>query len=139
MNRTYDWLETNPADVEKPPARVARDWALFALILGSAVAEVAFIDEMAWRWLGVLVGLILAFATLWRRTRPLQSVALGFGPFIAVDLATTVAGAERFSLNAGLAVLVLVYALFRWGTGRQAAVGSLIALVGGSVAVITGP
>ncbi|MEO6493664.1 MAG: histidine kinase [Ilumatobacteraceae bacterium] len=139
VNRTYDWLETNPADVEKPPARVARDWALFALILGSAVAEVAFIDEMAWRWLGVLVGLILAFATLWRRTRPLQSVALGFGPFIAVDLATTVAGAERFSLNAGLAVLVLVYALFRWGTGRQAAVGSLIALVGGSVAVITGP
>ena len=137
VNRTYDWLETNPGDVEKPPARVARDWALFALILGIAVAEVAFIDEMAWRWLGVVVGLILAFATLWRRTRPLPSVALGFGAFMAVDLATTVAGAESFSLNAGLAVVVLMYALFRWGTGRQAAIGSLIALAGGAVSVTT--
>lgn len=137
VNRTYDWLETNPGDVEKPPARVARDWALFALILGIAVAEVAFIDEMAWRWLGVVVGLILAFATLWRRTRPLPSVALGFGAFMAVDLATTVAGAESFSLNAGLAVVVLMYALYRWGTGRQAAIGSLIALAGGAVNVIT--
>ena len=137
VNRTYDWLETNPGDVEKPPARVARDWALFALILGIAVAEVAFIDEMAWRWLGVVVGLILAFATLWRRTRPLPSVALGFGAFMAVDLATTVAGAESFFLNAGLAVLVLMYALFRWGTGRQAAIGSLIALAGGAVSVTT--
>lgn len=139
VNRTYDWLETNPGDVEKPPARVARDWALFALILGIAVAEVAFIDEMAWRWLGVVVGLILAFATLWRRTRPLPAVALGFGPFMAVDLATTVAGSESFSLNAGLAVLVLMYALFRWGTGRQAAIGSLIALAGWAVSVTTGP
>ncbi len=137
VNRTYDWLETNPGDVEKPPARVARDWALFALILGIAVAEVAFIDEMAWRWLGVVVGLILAFATLWRRTRPLPSVALGFGAFMAVDLATTVAGAESFFLYAGFAVLVLMYALFRWGTGRQAAIGSLIALAGGAVSVTT--
>ena len=137
MNRTYDWLETNPDDVEKPPARVARDWALFALILGIAVAEVAFIDEMAWRWLGVVVGLVLAFATLWRRTRPLPSVALGFGAFMAVDLATTVAGAESFFLNAGVAVLVLMYALFRWGTGRQAAIGSLIALAEWAVSVTT--
>ena len=137
VNRTYDWLETNPGDVEKPPARVARDWALFALILGIAVAEVAFIDEMAWRWLGVVVGLILAFATLWRRTRPLPSVALGFGAFMAVDLATTSAGAESFFLNAGFAVLVLMYALFRWGTGRQAAIGSLIALAEWAVSVTT--
>jgi len=137
VNRTYDWLETNPGDVEKPPARVARDWALFALILGIAVAEVAFIDEMTWRWLGVVVGLILAFATLWRRTRPLPSVALGFGAFMAVDLATTSAGAESFFLNAGVAVLVLMYALFRWGTGRQAAIGSLIALAEWAVSVTT--
>ena len=137
VSRTYDWLETNPDDVEKPPARVARDWALFALIWGIALAEVAFIDEMAWRWLGVVVGLVLAFATLWRRTRPLPSVALGFGAFMAVDLATTVAGAEDFFLYAGVAVLVLMYALFRWGTGRQAAIGSLIALAEWAVSVTT--
>lgn len=35
-------------------------------------------------------------------------------------------------------VLVLMYALFRWGTGRQAAIGSLIALAEWAVSVTTG-
>ena len=137
VNRTYDWLETDPGDVERPPERLPRDWALCALIAGAALAEVVFRTDMTWRWIGLVVGLILASATLWRRTHPLAAVALGFGTFMAVDLATTVAGAESFSLNAGLVVVVLMYALFRWGTGRQAAIGSLIALAGGTVSVTT--
>jgi signal transduction histidine kinase len=137
VNRTYDWLETNPGDVEEPPAREGRDWALFALTLGTAAAQVAFIDNMTWRWLGVPVGLIVAFATLWRRTRPLASVALGFGTLMAVDLATTAAGEEPLVPYAGFAVLILVYALFRWGTGRQAALGSLIAVAEWAVSVTT--
>lgn len=139
VNRTFDWLETNSGEVENPPARVARDWALFALIVGAALAEVVFRTDMTWRWIGLVVGLILASATLWRRPHPLAAVALGFGPFMAVNLATIVAGSESFSLNAGLAVLVLMYALFRWGTGRQAASGSVIALAAGGLAVITDP
>lgn len=137
VSKTHDWLETDPDDVEKPPTRLVRDWALFALILGLAVAEVAFVDDMIWRWLGVPVGLDLAFATLWRRTRPLTSVALAFGALMAIDLATTVAGAESFFLYAGFAVLILVYSLFRWGTGRQAALGSLIAVAEWAVSVTT--
>src|SRR5689334_4158763 len=66
VSRTHDWLETNPDVVEEPPTRVARDWALFALIVGASAAQVVFVDHMTWRWLGVPVGLILAFATLWR-------------------------------------------------------------------------
>jgi signal transduction histidine kinase len=137
VSKTHDWLETDPDDVEKPPTRLVRDWALFALILGLAVAEVAFVDDMIWRWLGVPVGLDLAFATLWRRTRPLTSVALAFGALMAIDLATTVADAESFFLYAGFAVLILVYSLFRWGTGRQAALGSLIAVAEWAVSVTT--
>ena len=137
VSRTHDWLETNPDVVEEPPARVARDWALFALIVGASAAQVVFVDHMTWRWLGVPVGLILAFATLWRRTRPLTSVAVSFGTLMAIDLATTVAGAETFFPYAGFAVLVLVYALFRWGTGRQAAIGSLIAVAEWAVSVTT--
>jgi signal transduction histidine kinase len=137
VSRTHDWLETNPDDVEEPPARVARDWALFAFILGAATAQVAFADDMTWRWLGIPVGVIIAFATLGRRTRPLASVAVAFGTLMAIDLATTVAGAESFVPYAGFAVLVLVYALFRWGTGRQAAIGSLIAVAEWAVSVTT--
>lgn len=137
VSRTHDWLETNPDDAEEAPVRVARDWALFAVIMGAATAQVALVDDMTWRWLGVPVGLMEALATLWRRTRPLTSVALGFGVLMAVDLARTVAGAEPFVPYAGFTVLVLVYALFRWGTGRQAALGSLIAVAEWAVSVTT--
>lgn len=139
VDRTYDWLQTSPDDVERPPARVGRDWALFALITTIAVAETAFLDDRVWRWIGPVVGLVVAAATLWRRTRPLAAVAAGFGVLMAVDLATTVAGAGNFALNAAVAVLVLMYALFRWGTGRQAVIGSVIALAEWTVAVTTEP
>ena len=137
MRTTHDWLQTDADDVERPPQRLPRDWAVFALIAGAALAEVVFRTDMTWRWAGLVVGLVLASATLWRRTHPVAAVALGFGISMAVDLALAVAGAESLSLNVGLAVLILIYALFRWGTGRQAAIGSAIALTGGAMSVIS--
>lgn len=105
-----------------------RDWALAALVLVAAVAESVLRDGMAWRSVVPVVGCVLALATLWRRTRPLATVALGFGTLIAVDLASALTEDVRFSLFAGASVLVLVYSLFRWGTGWQAAIGSVVAL-----------
>ncbi|HXH78733.1 sensor histidine kinase [Nocardioides sp.] len=137
MRTTHDWLQTDADDVERPPQRLPRDWALFALIAGAALAEVGFRTDMTWRWAGLVVGLVLATATLWRRTHPVAAVALGFGISMAVDLAVAVVGADSLSLNVGLAVLILIYALFRWGTGRQAAIGSAIALTGGAMSVIS--
>ena len=76
-----------------------------------------------------MVGLALACATLWRRSRPLAMVGLGFGAIFAVDVARVAAGKEPLTLITGASVLVLVYALFRWGTTRQAAAGSVVVLV----------
>lgn len=92
---------------------------------------------MMWRPAGVMVGLALACATLWRRSRPLAMVGLGVGAFLVVDVAAVAAGREPLSLIAGAAVVVLVYALFRWGTTRQAAVGSVVVLVQWLVSVTT--
>jgi CheY-like chemotaxis protein len=128
VNRTRDWLQAE-ADAESPPARSWRDWALAALVLVTAVAEPLLRSDMAWRPVAPVVGLVLALATLWRRTRPLAMVALGFGTFMAVDLSATFTGNGPFSLFAGASVLVLVYSLFRWGTGREAAIGSVIVIV----------
>ena len=106
-------------------------------MLGTAVAEALLRNDMVWRSVAPVVGLVLAFATLWRRTRPLAMVALGFGTSLAVDLASTLTEDVRFSLYAEASVVVLVYALFRWGTGREATIGSVIVLAGWGVNVIT--
>ncbi len=121
-------LPTEPA-VQSPPPRRWRDWLLAAVVAATATAEAVLRDEMVWRPAAVIVGLALACAMLWRRSRPLAMVGLGFGGFFAVDVATLAAGKQPLSLIAGAAVVVLVYALFRWGTTRQAAAGSVIVLV----------
>jgi len=136
VKRTRDWLQAEP-DAESPPARSWRDWALAALVLGTGVAEALLRNDVVWRPVAPVVGLVLALATLWRKTRPLAMVALGFGTFLAVDLASAFTEDVRFSLYAGASVVVLVYALFRWGTGREAAIGSVIVFAEWVVSVTT--
>jgi signal transduction histidine kinase len=136
MKRTPAWLPTEAA-VDSPPARGRRDWVLAAMVAATAIAEAVLRDGMVWRPAAVMVGLALACAMLWRRSRPLAMVGLGFGAFLTVDVATLAAGKEPIYLIAGAAVVVLVYALFRWGTTRQAAAGSVVILIEWLVSVTT--
>ena len=114
-----------------------RDWLLVAGVAGTAVVEVVVRDDMVWRPVGVVIGVALALATLWRRVRPLAAVGLGFGGLLVVDLAAVLVGGAPFSLYTAGFVVVLVYALFRWGTSRQTATGSAIVLLEWLVAVTT--
>ena len=101
------------------------------------MAEVVVRDAMMWRPVALVFGLMLALTMLWRRTYPLAMVGLGFGAFMVLDLAAVFAAGEPFNLYAGASVVVLVYALFRWGTSRQAAIGLVIALAEWFVATAT--
>ncbi|MEJ2856003.1 MULTISPECIES: sensor histidine kinase [unclassified Saccharothrix] len=101
------------------------------------MGEVVVRDGWVWRLLGLVAGAVLAFTMLWRRVRPLAAVGVGFGGLMLVDLAAILSGGEAFSLNAGMFVVVLVYSLFRWGTGRQAAIGLAIVLLEWLVVVTT--
>ena len=133
------WAEPRPADA---PVRVWRDWALLAVlasgsaleillraeptepteVVGESVLGQIFRADQAWWPLVLSVSLVIAVSLLWRRTHPLISVAVAFGTVTAFDLARLVAvDAEGLLSIAGL--LMLPYALFRWGSGREAAVG----------------
>ena len=114
---------------ENPPVRVWRDWALVAAVAGSTVADAALRDELVWQLVTCAFGVTLSLALLWRRTQPLAAVALGFGALLAVDLASAIAGSSPFYPYAGVLVVVLVFSLFRWGSGRQAAIGVVIVLL----------
>ena len=113
------WAEPRPAHA---PVRVWRDWALVAVLGSGSVLELLLREDRAWAPLLLAVSVVVALTLLWRRTHPLAAAAVAFGTMIAFDVARIfVIDAPSLLTFAGL--LVLPYALFRWGSGREATVG----------------
>jgi signal transduction histidine kinase len=83
-------------------------------------------EDLVWRALSVAVALALLATLLWRRTHPLQSVAVAFGLVAVVQLASFVLGDDWRGLDATVFVVLLVYALFRWASGRDVVIGLAI-------------
>ena len=105
------------------PARVWRDWALVALLLPAAVLETVLRDDLVWPGVALVLAVALALSLLWRRTHPLAAVAFAFGTATAVGVAAFLGPGEAVGLYSSVCVLVLPYALFRWGSGREIALG----------------
>ncbi|HUF06445.1 MAG TPA: sensor histidine kinase [Candidatus Binatia bacterium] len=114
------WNEPRPP---QPPAPVWRDRALVAVVVSWSVVETLLREDLAWGPVLVTVCTLIALSLLWRRAHPLGAVAAGFGTLIAFDVARILAAVDTTGLLSIAAVLVLPYSLFRWGAGREAAVG----------------
>ena len=114
------WAEPRAPD---PPSRVWRDWALVGALVPVAVLEGVLREDLVWRVASVVVALALLPTLLWRRTHPLAAVVAAFGLLTVVDVASLAAGVDWMGLDTNVFVILLVYALFRWGSGREAAVG----------------
>lgn len=114
------WDEARPSGA---PGRVWRDWVLIAVLAPVVVAEGALREDVPWPVLSIALGVGLLPVLLWRRTRPLLMVAIAFG---ACELAGLLTTGEPPGLNAFAYILLLPYALFRWGSGREAAAGAAI-------------
>jgi signal transduction histidine kinase len=114
------WAEPPAAHV---PARNRRDVVFAAVLFAVVVAEVILRKDLTWPPAALAVGSVLTFALLVRRTHPLVAVTGSFGSFALLEVATSVTDAKPVVLYSGFVVLVLVYALFRWGSGRHATLG----------------
>jgi signal transduction histidine kinase len=102
------------------------------------VLETAVRDDVVWWPVAVVSTAGLCLLPLWRRTRPLAVVALGFGAMILLQLVTLVAGqGQEVGLYTGMVVLVLVYALPRWGSGREIMLGGALILAAFVLSAIT--
>ena len=112
---------TAPSAVPAPPRRVWRDWLLLALIASTAVVEALFRTDLAHPLPAAIALLAVAPTVLWRRTQPLLTLVIAMVP---VDLLL-----PDSALYASLFVVVMVYALFRWGSGRDLMIGSAVMLV----------
>ena len=113
------WDEPRPAH---PPTRVWRDRALFAVVLAGSVLEAVLREDRAWLPAAITVSIVIALSLLWRRSHPLGAVAVAFGTLIVFDAARIVV-IDATGLYSIGAALVLAYALFRWGAGREAVLG----------------
>ncbi|GAA4394012.1 histidine kinase [Ornithinibacter aureus] len=119
------WVEPRPAN---PPETGAGDWALVAAFVGWALNEAVLRDGMAPVPL-LLIATLAAVAPLpWRRSHPLPAVLVAFGTLIVVDLVRMATGTQGVLPSSVSATLVLTYALFRWGSGRDAVRGLLVIL-----------
>ena len=112
-----------------PPARVWRDWVLVAVLVATAILEASLRHDLIWRPVALVLAVALVFPLLWRRTHPLAAVAVTFGVLIAVLVAALFGADGPVGLDTLVYVLLFPYALFRWGSGREAVIGLGILLV----------
>lgn len=115
------WHEPRPADAP-PVGRLDRLLAgAFAAVV---VVETVVRPDLAWRPLVTVLALALVPALLWRRQRPLTAALVGWGVAGLLSLLQPAAGDGSLDLYSLLAVLVLLYSLARWGSGREVVVGA---------------
>src|SRR5215210_4312981 len=126
------WAEPRPTNA---PDRGPRDWALVAVFMCWSLVEVVLRQAMwtdrdlAPRPLLLLYVLAVLGPLLWRRTHPLLAVAVSFGTLTILDSVRILTGSQGAPLSSNSAALILAYALFRWGSGREAASGLGVILV----------
>ena len=109
-----------------PPRRVWRDWVLVAVLVGLALLEGITREELVWRPLSVPMHLLPIVMLLWRRTHPLLSVAIAWSVITGLDIAAIAVGRDSPGLVTMVGLIVFPYALFRWGSGREAVIGLMI-------------
>ncbi|GLW11999.1 two-component sensor histidine kinase [Microtetraspora sp. NBRC 13810] len=111
------WYEPAPPG---PPKRVWRDWALVAVLVPAALLEGLLRADLTWPAVSVAVTIALVPTLLWRRTRPLVAVTAPFAVTTVVPWFTDGEPVETWTMGF---LLIVVYAVFRWGSGREAVIG----------------
>ena len=112
--------------VPNPPVRVWRDWALVAVLVLSAILEGILREDLVWRPASLILGTTLIFTLLWRRTHPLAVTAITFGAITIFNAAGVITGVGEVGLYTSVYVFLIPYALFRWASGKDAAIGMAI-------------
>jgi signal transduction histidine kinase len=122
------WAEPR---VPAPPPWTWRDRMLVLALATGALLEALLRDELVWRTSAVVINVGLLLLAPWRRTRPLLVVAVAFGSIATYDTVAVLAGVdpELTMLWIQAWILLLPYALLRWGSGRQIVIGAVILLL----------
>jgi signal transduction histidine kinase len=105
-----------------------RDAVLVAPLLALALIETLLRPDLPWRWATMAVVLAVIPTLLWRRTHPGLMTVLAFGTLLAWDALRAITGVPATENYALAALLILIYALARWGSGREIVTGGAVVL-----------
>ena len=126
----------NEPRAPNPPARSWRDWALIAVLVPAAVAEVVFRPDVELRLMAFILGVAPLFTLLWRRSNPLAVVIIAFTGHAALHMAPIFGHqSASLSLYSAVFVLLLPYSLLRWGSGKEATIGTAFILTSHGILV----
>ena len=128
--------------VADAPGPLPRDWVLAAAMMVTTVLEVVLRDDLAWPAVSLLIGWVAAVLLPWRRVRPVLAVGLTFGMIIAFDIMIFAVDRGTTNLWSAASVLLMLFALFRWGSGADVlrALPFIIgAYLAGTITDYTGP
>ncbi|MBW0272809.1 histidine kinase [Nocardia sp. MH4] len=120
------WHEPRPGDAP-PIGRL--DWLLVGVFAAATLVELALAPGSAWRPLVAVLALGLMPALLWRRIRPLSAALVGWGIAGLLSILQLTADAGDLARYSMMAVLILLYSLVRWGSGREIVVGTAFVAV----------
>ena len=119
--RRSPWDEPRPADVP-PVGRLDR--LLVGVFAVAVLVEGIVRPGLAWRPLVTVLALALAPALLWRRQHSLVAALVGWGVAGLLSVLELAGHRGEVGLYSMMAVLVLLYSLVRWGSGREIVVGT---------------
>ncbi|MBW9205740.1 sensor histidine kinase [Mumia sp. zg.B17] len=115
------WHEPRPADAP-PVGRL--DWLLVGVFAVAALVEGIVRPDLTWRPVVTVLALALIPALLWRRDRPLTAALVGWSVAGLLSVLQLTAHAGDLGLYSMMAVLILLYSLVRWGSGREIVLGT---------------
>ena len=99
------------------------DWVLVAVLGSIAIAEGLMRETIQWHVFSVALALALLLTLPWRRLYPFAMTAVAFGATGVVHVAAFFNGSPWSGLSSNALLLILPFALLRWGTGREALLG----------------
>lgn len=106
---------------------------LLGLLVVFALLEVTVRPELSWTSASAIGGVALMPTVLWRRARPLSMVLIAFGATAIMEVIGLAPESDQPKLITSAFLLLLPYALFRWGTARESMVGLPVMLVSASL------
>lgn len=117
------WRQPRPAE---PPPLGRLDGVWLALALGVVSLEIAARSELSLAYPRTWIAWGLMFTLLGRRSVPLTMVGIAFGTQLILDLlGPTWVGTAEYP-NAIACLLALPHGLYRWGSGRDILLGTLV-------------
>jgi signal transduction histidine kinase len=120
------WHEPRPADAP-PLGRLDR--LLVGGFAAAVLLEGVVRPGVAWRPVVTVLALCLVPALLWRRGHPLVAALVGWGAAGLLSVLQLATHGGELGLYSMMAVLVLLYSLVRWGSGREMVMGTAFVVV----------